>query len=82
MGCCAPSPNGDNARSGVQEYWLVDPSAETVEIYVGANGAFDRMESGSAGRLRSRLLEGLEFDLRAVFDPETALREAARLVRP
>ena len=69
----------DYARSGVREYWLVDPSAETVEVYAGANGAFERVETGSAGRVRSRLLEGLEFDLRAIFDPETALREAARL---
>lgn len=71
----------DYARSGVREYWLVDPSAETVEIYTGANGAFERMESGAAGRLQSRLLDGLAFDLRATFDPETALLEAARLVR-
>ena len=65
----------DYARSGVREYWLVDPSAETVEIYVGANSAFEWMEMGPAGRLRSRLLEGLEFALRATFDPETALLE-------
>jgi Uma2 family endonuclease len=65
----------------VREYWLVDPGSETVGIYVGVNGAFEPMESGAAGRLRSRLLDGLEFDLRAAFDPETALREAARLVR-
>jgi Uma2 family endonuclease len=71
----------DYARSGVCEYWLVDPNAETVEIYVGANGAFERMESGATGRLRSRVLDGLEFDLRAAFDPESALLEAARLVR-
>src|SRR5690242_13197521 len=69
----------DYARSGVREYWLVDPSAETVEIYVGVNGAFERLETGSGGRLQSRLLEGLEFDPRAPFDSETALREAGRL---
>src|SRR5689334_25091305 len=52
----------DYARSGVREYWLVDPSAETVEIYAGANGAFEWLETGLGGRLRSRLLEGLEVD--------------------
>lgn len=69
----------DYARSGVRDYWLVDPGTETVEIYAGTNGAFEQIETGSAGRLRSCLLEGLEFDLRAAFDPETALREATRL---
>jgi Uma2 family endonuclease len=72
----------DYARSGVHEYWPVDPSAEMVEIYVGVNGAFERIEMGTAGRLRSRLLEGLEFDLRATFDTGLALLEAARLVHP
>ncbi|MBW0001260.1 MAG: Uma2 family endonuclease [Verrucomicrobia bacterium] len=68
----------DYARSGVREYWLVDPRAETVEIHAGANGAFERVESGETGRLRSRFLEGLGVDLRAAFNPESALREAAR----
>ena len=45
----------DYARSGVREYWLVDPGTETVEIYAGANGTFERVEPGGAGRLRSRV---------------------------
>lgn len=56
-------------RSGVQEYWIVDPAAERIEVlslaggrYTSA-GLFERHHS-----LRSPLLPGLEIALADVFE--------------
>ena len=56
------------ARSGVKEYWLVDPDAKTVELLSrGEKGlqlyqTFKQMET-----LTSKLIEGLAIDLNQVF---------------
>jgi len=58
------------ARFGVQEYWIVDPDADTVEVlswsetgYVSA-GVFGRMD-----RLSSPLLPELDLPLAEIFRP-------------
>ena len=50
------------AEAGVQEYWIVDPFARTVEVVYGLRT--DRVETE---RLSSDLLPGLDIDLRQVW---------------
>lgn len=48
------------ARAGVAEYWLVDPGAPVIEIYVLEEGAYHLAGRWRAGEVaRSRLLPGL-----------------------
>ena len=56
------------ARHGVAEYWLVDPQAKAVEIYVPGEAGF-RLERVFRGKeiLSSPLLPGLEIPLAEVF---------------
>jgi len=56
------------ARHGVAEYWLVDPEAKAVEIYVPGEAGF-RLERVFRGKeiLSSPLLPGLEIPLAEVF---------------
>lgn len=50
------------AETGVIEYWIVDPAAETIEFLVNDDGQF-RIELPVDGRYRSGTLDGLEVDL-------------------
>jgi Uma2 family endonuclease len=43
----------------VDEYWVIDPRAETVTVFSRTAAAFDEGESGSGGLLRSRLFPDL-----------------------
>ena len=55
-------------RHGVQEYWLVDPDANTVEILTAAETGF--ITAGAytqTGILTSPLLPGLSIDLEPIF---------------
>jgi Uma2 family endonuclease len=57
-------------RSGVSEYWVVDPLIEVVRVYRLADGVFARPaeHSREAGDvLTTPLLPGLELPLSAVF---------------
>ena len=55
-------------RHGVTEYWLVDPTAETVAIHRHRDGVLVATESfGREQTLRSPLLAGLELRLDDVF---------------
>ena len=56
------------AQHGVQEYWLVDPAAETVEVLVlGEENLSSHGVFGARETLDSPLLEGLALELRDLF---------------
>jgi Uma2 family endonuclease len=57
-------------RSGVKEYWIVDPELEVVRVYRRTASGFDRpaelaREAGDV--LRTELLPGLEISLDRIF---------------
>ncbi len=60
----------DYAFHGVAEYWIVDPDAETVELYRLAGDVYPAVEAQSTGLLVSEVIPGLEVPVRAVFDEE------------
>ena len=55
------------AKAGVQEYWLVNPTAGTIEIYVLLDGAYHLLSRWSNGEVaRSKVLDGFEVPVEAV----------------
>lgn len=56
-------------RSGVKEYWIVDPEMKSVEIYaLGAQGAFTLTTTlTEKGAAKSGILTGLEMSLEEIF---------------
>ena len=55
-------------RHGVQEYWLVDPDANTVEVLVlGDEGLTPATTFQEGDTLTSPLLAGLSIELRPIF---------------
>jgi len=56
------------ARAGVAEYWIVDPSAGTVEVFVLQEGAYQLLARWSRGQVaRSALLDGFEMPVEQLF---------------
>ena len=56
------------ARSGVREYWVVNPEAETVEVLTLVNDAYQRHALGEKdGAVTSRVLEGLSVTMKDAF---------------
>jgi len=55
-------------RSGVKEYWIVDPEEKSVEIYLLEEGKF-RLEQQAAGegQVTSRVLGGFTVSLETIF---------------
>ncbi|HUO84213.1 MAG TPA: Uma2 family endonuclease [Thermoanaerobaculia bacterium] len=55
---------------GVEEYWIVDPVVETIEVLRQAESGFERaaeLRSETGGRLETPLLPGFSIDLSGVF---------------
>lgn len=67
----------DYALHGVQEYWIIDAVAETVELHRLEGEAYPPAPAQAGGLLVSDVLAGFEIPVRAIFD-ET---ENTRLLR-
>jgi Uma2 family endonuclease len=55
------------ARAGVREYWLIDPSEQTIDVLALAGSTYVAVPPDAAGVTRSALLPGLTLDPEAVF---------------
>jgi Uma2 family endonuclease len=56
------------ARFGVREYWIVDPEAQTIAVFVERNRRFESLGEFSAGQsLQTSVLAGLKLDPAQVF---------------
>lgn len=62
----------DYAAHSVQEYWIIDPDADTLEQYHLAEGedSYRMVIKAMTGQVRSFAIPGFEIPVRAVFDPE------------
>jgi Uma2 family endonuclease len=58
----------DYALHGVKEYWIVDPVAETVELYTLAGDAYSPVAPLTDGLLCSEAVPGFQMPVRAIFD--------------
>ena len=53
---------------GIREYWIVDPSDKTVQVFVLEDGRYTAKDFGAAGDMvRVNVLEGCTIDLSPVF---------------
>jgi Uma2 family endonuclease len=51
------------AAAGVREYWLIDPDAETIEVFrLGADGRYQAVALGDPARVTSEIIPGLWID--------------------
>jgi Uma2 family endonuclease len=71
----------DYERSGVREYWLVDPEQRTVEVYHAEGQRFVLRTASGSGRLESQVLAGFQVEVASLFDPSKVQAEALRLAR-
>jgi len=70
----------DYAAHGVGEYWIVDPAKRTIEQYLLGDDEYKLEFKGRTGRIKSRMIEGLEIPVRAAFDAKENLRQIAEIV--
>ncbi len=56
-------------KSGVKEYWIVDPLEKIIEVHVNEDGRFRLHQSVRvAGEVVSVLVEGFKIDLKEIFE--------------
>jgi Uma2 family endonuclease len=56
-------------KSGVKEYWIVDPFQKSVEIFWNSGGHFELISAVKGeGEVRSRLIEAFHILLKEIFE--------------
>ncbi|MBW0000355.1 MAG: Uma2 family endonuclease [Verrucomicrobia bacterium] len=58
----------DYERSGVREYWLINPERRTVEIFHCKEGRFERQGAHASGSLESLVLTRFKVEIASLFD--------------
>lgn len=55
-------------KSGVREYWIVDPERQSVEVYTGKNGKFSlQSEVEGSGEAQSEIISGFSVPINTIF---------------
>lgn len=63
--------NNDYEAAGVQEYWIVDPKNQAIEVYENVEKSFKLFSfAAETGTIKSKVLEGLEIDVTSIFPAE------------
>ncbi len=56
-------------QSGVNEYWIVDPTLQSIEVLTNQNGAFGTFaKAKKSGTVSSKLLPGFQVELVSIFE--------------
>ncbi|MBI5181890.1 MAG: Uma2 family endonuclease [Nitrospirae bacterium] len=53
-------------KSGVKEYWIVDPMQKTIEVFINKNGKFESL-GNLKDVVKSSLIEGFNIEVREIF---------------
>jgi Uma2 family endonuclease len=70
----------DYSSHGVREYWLIDPVAESVELYQLQDASYPPVEPQSEGRVQSQVIPGFDIPVRAIFEDEASLQAMRALM--
>ncbi len=70
----------DYAAHGVEEYWIVDPEAETVEQYILRGEAYELLLKSGDGNVQSVAVEHFTIPIRSIFDEQENLRVLSELI--
>ncbi len=55
------------AKAGVREYWILDPQARTIELFVLKQGAFELVSKYVVGKtVKSKILKGFAVEVKEV----------------
>lgn len=71
----------DYRAHGVQEYWLIDPLACSVEQYrLDTDNPYELILKSGNGSIRSEAIPGFQIRIEAVFDAGVNLEELGRML--
>ena len=70
----------DYASSGVGEYWLIDPDAQTIEQYLLGSQLYQLNVKVRTGFIKSAVVEGFEIPVRAIFDVRENLQALRKIM--
>ncbi|MEM1322128.1 MAG: Uma2 family endonuclease [Bacteroidota bacterium] len=70
----------DYQNHGVGEYWIVDPQKRVVEQYLLQHDKYELVFKAGKGEISVHSIEGLHFQIEAIFDPQLANQEMKRLL--
>jgi len=71
----------DYAAHAVQEYWIIDPTEESVEQYFLENDTYKLHLKAREGRIESRVITGFSVEIRALFDEDHNLAALRKIMQ-
>ncbi len=70
----------DYAAHGVKEYWIMDPSHQTVAQYLLIGKRYDLNFKGKEGEVESKVVKSFRIPVKALFDEKENLETLQKLM--
>ena len=61
------------AEAGVEEYWIIDPEAQSAHFYILRNAGYDAVSLNQNGSYDSAVLQGFSLPVNLLWTPESLL---------
>jgi Uma2 family endonuclease len=71
----------DYEAHGVKEYWIIDPTKQTIEQYVLSHKKYELLFKGKDGNIESVAMKNFKIPVRAIFDKRLTNKVLTELLK-
>jgi Uma2 family endonuclease len=71
----------DYEAHGVKEYWIIDPTKQTIEQYVLSHKKYELLFKGKDGNIESIAMKNFKIPVKAIFDKRLTNKVLTELLK-
>ncbi len=71
----------DYQAHGIQEYWIIDPDEQSVELYRMKDATYTLVKKSNEGTLKSEIIKDFSIPIQAIFDEQLNFQALSQIMK-